>query len=369
MSISTTSGRSSSTSRRAPARPSPASPTTSRSGWPPSISAERRAHQRVVVDDAGPDHGLVMPPTGSSRAARTSRPRGVPRAGRRAARPARRSPTSPSPAPGRRRWPKPSGLRSTTSTPVLGRAAELDGEQAARGVLAGVGDALLDDPVDGPADRVRHLGGVARPGRRSSTLSPPLAGLVDQLAEVGVRRLRRPSGGSPSGVAQHAEHAAQVGQRLVGLVLDHRRAGAHLARASRSVAERQRAGVHGDLGDPVGQHVVHLAGDPGPLVGPGLRDAELLLGLGALGAVPQGPEQLAARADVHAPAEDRDRDDDVDRAGSPTTGRCPASGYDHVVGAATPRSRPTPITTICHQTPPGGERHRGQHGRARGGRA
>ena len=59
------------------------------------------------------------------------------------------------------------------------------------------------------------------------------------------------------------------------------------------LAERKRARMHRDLRDPVGEHVVHLAGDPGPLVAARLCDPQLLLGLGALRAAPQRPEELA----------------------------------------------------------------------------
>ncbi len=62
----------------------------------------------------------------------------------------------------------------------------------------------------------------------------------------------------------------------------------------------ESARVHGDQADPVAEHVVHLARDPGALVELSLLDAQGLLGLGTFGAVTQGPHQLATRADVHA---------------------------------------------------------------------
>ena len=42
----------------------------------------------------------------------------------------------------------------------------------------------------------------------------------------------------------------------------------------------QGAGVQAQQRDPVGEHVVHLAGDPGALGVAGLLDEQLLLGLG-----------------------------------------------------------------------------------------
>ena len=196
------------------------------------------------------------------------------------------------------------------STPSSGEPLTWIAEPGAGGVLAGVGDALLDDPVDRPADHVGH----AVVGLHEVVVldgEPGLLGLGDQPRQVGVRRLRPVERLAGVHVAQHAEHAAQVGERLVGRRLDDRGARPHLL-GGEVLAEGERSGVHGDLGDPVGEHVVHLPRDPGPLVGAGLRDPELLLGLGALGAVPQRPHQLAPGADVHAPAEDPGGEDRVD---------------------------------------------------------
>ena len=51
--------------------------------------------------------------------------------------------------------------------------------------------------------------------------------------------------------------------------------------------ELQRAGVQAEQRDPVREHVVHLARDPGALRAARLLDPQLLLGLGALGALAQ----------------------------------------------------------------------------------
>ena len=82
-----------------------------------------------------------------------------------------------------------------------------------------------------------------------------------------------------------ADHAGRAGDLL------RRRVGPEL----------ERAGVQAEQRDPVREHVVHLARDPRPLVLARLLDPQLLLGLGALGAVAQREHELAPRADEHAP--------------------------------------------------------------------
>ena len=65
--------------------------------------------------------------------------------------------------------------------------------------------------------------------------------------------------------------------------------------------ELQRAGMQAQQRDPVGEHVVHLARDPGALCVAGVLDEQLLLGPGV--AYPLLP-RLAAPADEHAPRDD-----------------------------------------------------------------
>ena len=115
-------------------------------------------------------------------------------------------------------------------------------------------------------------------------------------------------------LAQHPEHVAQLVEGVVGLALD---LGEPVAQpvAVEVVAEGQGAGLHRDLGDAVRQHVVHLAGDARPLGGARLGHPQLLLALGALGAGAQVPDDLAARADVEAPAHHPGVDRDVDQRG------------------------------------------------------
>ena len=133
-----------------------------------------------------------------------------------------------------------------------------------------------------------------------------------RLASVGCGR----SGAAVDGrlLAQHPDHLAQVLQRLV-------RAGAHDAGGARDLlgrrvgAELERARVHAQQRDAVGEHVVHLARDPRALVLACLLDAQLLLGLRAVGPLAQRRHELAPRTHEHAPRDrgDRDEQDEHDR--------------------------------------------------------
>ena len=67
------------------------------------------------------------------------------------------------------------------------------------------------------------------------------------------------------------------------------------ARRPQVRAEAERPGVQGDQGDAVGEHVVHLAGDPGAFVPRACVGAQLLRGLGLLGPLAAGTHQLAPR--------------------------------------------------------------------------
>ena len=79
------------------------------------------------------------------------------------------------------------------------------------------------------------------------------------------------------------------------------------AAVSRTCVRRQvrthlePAGVQRHQGDPVGEHVVHLARDPGPLGHPRLLLVQLLIGLGPQGPLAQRQQQLASGPDEHAP--------------------------------------------------------------------
>ena len=95
---------------------------------------------------------------------------------------------------------------------------------------------------------------------------PACARLVEQAREVGERRLRALGVAVERLLAQHADHLAQVLERLVGARADHAGRARDLLRR-RVGAELQRARVHAQQRDPVGEHVVHLARDARALVG------------------------------------------------------------------------------------------------------
>ena len=115
----------------------------------------------------------------------------------------------PAPRPVRacRRWSCPPGRSGRRSGPTASGTARVGGERSSNSTCI---------PPRGPRR-------PAPGGRRTSA--------------AGARAARR------SRVAEHAEHAAQVGERLVGVVADDRGAGAHLV-GGEVVAEGQRAGVH-----------------------------------------------------------------------------------------------------------------------------
>ena len=81
--------------------------------------------------------------------------------------------------------------------------------------------------------------------------------------------------------------------------------------AARSVAVGQGAGVHGDQGDPVGEHVVHLPGDPLPLgCGPGSTRSSC--SASACSARSRRVQSSSRREPMYMPqADDRDRDDQL----------------------------------------------------------
>ena len=70
----------------------------------------------------------------------------------------------------------------------------------------------------------------------------------------------------------------------------------------------QRARVQRHQRDPVGEHVVHLARDPGALGHPDPVGVQTLLGLGAQGTLAQREEELTSGPDEHAPGGGRERE-------------------------------------------------------------
>jgi hypothetical protein len=103
----------------------------------------------------------------------------------------------------------------------------------------------------------------------------------------------------------HARGAGDLFGRCVGAVLD-------------------RAGVGGQQRQPVGEHVVHLAGDPGALGRPRLGDPAALLRLGAARPLLQRGDEGVAGPGHLAPADQgRLRHDHQDQ---PPDVRQPADG-------------------------------------------
>lgn len=82
-------------------------------------------------------------------------------------------------------------------------------------------------------------------------------------------------------------------------------------------AEFQCSRVDAEQGQPVGEDVVHLAGDG--LAGEplGLGGAQFGLGLGAAGPLAEGFDELAAGADEHAPGGDEQDEDEAEEDRDP----------------------------------------------------
>ena len=326
---------------------------------------QTRTDQPVVVDDQDPDgvhvvHGnhpassndppsvrvVTRPPASLARSPSPTRPRPVPGVG---------------PPGATTRGPR--RVAHADAEAVVRRAGHLQHDRHPRGVLAHVGQPLLDDPVRRPAHLVRHRGG---PGHPVDVLDPHPGslGLPDERRQVPEGRLRAFVRAAGSAVAKHAEDLPEVVDRLVRGRLDQLR-GLLLLRVAEVGAVGQRPGMDGDQADPVGQHVVHLAGDPGPLVELSLFHPEPLLGLRALGPVTQGPQQFAPRADVHAAGQHGDRGEHAQDEIDPQ--RPIGAGLDQ-----RDRHRGDQVQHSDQQDlpghPAGGERHLGERAGAVGGR-
>ncbi|WUM14922.1 hypothetical protein OG598_00905 [Micromonospora sp. NBC_00330] len=137
-------------------------------------------------------------------------------------------------------------------------------------MLERVGEGFLHDPVRGQL----HVG-----GHRARLPGHPQAGhryTVDQRPQLGQGGLR--AAGTGLG-AQQAEHAAQLHHGVPAGVGDRveRRLGPVRRGAYR---DRPGLGLHDHEAHRVGQHVVHLPGDPGPLACGGPIGLELALTFG-----------------------------------------------------------------------------------------
>ena len=148
-------------------------------------------------------------------------------------------------------------------------------------MLDRVGEGLLDDPVGGQVDpgRQRRLGALDH--QLDPEPGPP--DLLDQGPHVGQAGLGGEAGRLVAVAAQHPEQPAHLDQGLAAGGGD-RLEGP--GRPARVALARHRAGLGLDHhhADVVGDHVVELAGDAGPLGG------DRPLGLdGPLALQPQGP--------------------------------------------------------------------------------
>ena len=124
-------------------------------------------------------------------------------------------------------------------------------------------------------------------------------------------------GSWPGLLAEHSDHAAQLLECLAGGRAQQLGGLPHLLR--RQVGpDLERAGVQRQQRDPVGEHVVHLAGDPGALGHPGPVLVQPLVGLGAQGTLAQGEQKLASGPDEHPPGGGGEHERG-DHAGPPTS--------------------------------------------------
>jgi hypothetical protein len=126
---------------------------------------------------------------------------------------------------------------------------------------------LLHHPVGG------QLGAADQQRRRAlGPVFDRLTGRADpfhQVAQLTHHRLAVGRGGR----VEHAQQVPQLAERLPAGLADVLQARGHRGRVG---LELGRVGLHDDRGDVVGDHVVQLAGDPGPLVGHRGRGPRLL---------------------------------------------------------------------------------------------
>ena len=137
-----------------------------------------------------------------------------------------------------------------------------------------------------------------------------LAGPLDQLADAGHARLRRPRVVLVLVLVQHAEQAAHLGQRLAPGPLDLLGGGDRAGRVALEDPARA-AGLHDHDADAVGHDVVHLARDPAALLGGGPRG---LLRVGVLLAL-RGLVQLLGELRARAHRAAREPRDGAERGG------------------------------------------------------
>ncbi|CAM5293893.1 hypothetical protein SGRIM128S_06375 [Streptomyces griseomycini] len=167
----------------------------------------------------------------------------------------RHRPSGPRPGPG-----DPQRCRRTHQRPDQHEQA-LDGTRAPPGELP---------PRWGsPVHRIAGLRSMSPSRRRSRSLGAGDRARRPRLSRIGLLGVA---------AAQHDEDLAQAGQGLsarIPQVADPLGGGPRIG--DRPCG--QRVGLADHVGDPVGDHVVHLAGDAGPLVGAGPVGQQVLLAL------------------------------------------------------------------------------------------
>jgi hypothetical protein len=129
-------------------------------------------------------------------------------------------------------------------------------------VLDRVGQRLLHHPVRGDGQFGGDRTAVAVLGE--ARLEPGPAGVVDQAGQVIKAGLRGQVGAAV--VSQHAERTAELPKRVATGRRDGVEGGLGLVRLA-AHDDRAGLGLHHHQADRVGEHVVHVPGDPGALPG------------------------------------------------------------------------------------------------------
>ena len=174
-------------------------------------------------------------------------------------------------------------------------------------------------------------------------------------------------------LAEHPDHAAQLLEGLARRRAQELGGLPHLGR--RQVGpDLQGSRVQRHQGDPVGEHVVHLARDAGTFRHPRRVLVQALVRLGPERALPKGQQQLAARPHEHPPRDGGQRERRGDQDHRDRVGGRAVDGEDH--GARDPQGegdqhradRPVHGEGEQRQQAGGGRRHRDgpqQHARDR----
>lgn len=173
---------------------------------------------------------------------------------------------------------------------VPGADADPDLNRGARGVLGGVRQRLLDDPVHRALHQRGKPGEVLPPGRLH--IHPGAARPLHQLLDALPGRL------GLGALAQHADGLVQPPHRGVG-------AGAQLGRQGavpfpQRPVDFQGAGEQRDQARLMAEGVVHVTGDARPLPQPGLLGQDPPLALQPFGPFPAADDQLPMPAAVAA---------------------------------------------------------------------